>query len=500
MNGNELNGENKLITKIELTNFKGAGDTVHIPIRPITLLFGANSAGKSTILHALHLAYEVFINKNFDPDITEKGGDGINLGGFRNFVHNRDLSKKIVLGFELDLSKTDLNTYGAPENIDISGHVDTAKIEITLAWSELENRVLPMLYRVSLNGIFAAELTQPNGFKQGTFLDYNIEHPIVDSIFGEIFLDSSHEWLQIPIANLRTVIPRWGHKLEYVETDGIKFLEHGDLIASQVLAGVGDVFRRILLGIRHIGPIREVIPRNYEGLTSTLESRWYMGLAAWDHLLHDNRTQLVKKVSGWLSKPSKLNTGYSLEVKKLIQTFSPLQTDGETPDQQTDHEAEGLEVSIHQNYVRLVRSETGRKFTLHDVGVGMSQLIPVVVGALMRSTKILAVEQPELHIHPSVQVGLGDLFASQIAERDCLFLIETHSEHLILRLSRRIREAHQFELPDGAPNIKHDDIAILYFENKNDMMEVTSIEIDEAGEFTKRWPKGFFDERAEELF
>lgn len=237
-----------MITAIELTNFKGAGDTVRIPIKPITLLFGANSAGKSTILHALHLAYEVLVNRNFDPDITEKGGDGINLGGFRNFVHNRELSRRLTLGFELDLSGTDLHiydqlnrsdlelrTHGVPEGWDISDHVNTAKVEITLAWSELKNCVQPILYRVSLNGVRAAELFQPSDSKQGTFIDYNVDHPIIELIFGEGVASSFHPWEELPIAELTTVLPNWGHKLEYVEVGDIEYLEHGDLIASQVL-------------------------------------------------------------------------------------------------------------------------------------------------------------------------------------------------------------------------------------------------------------------------
>ena len=95
-----------------------------------------------------------------------------------------------------------------------------------------------------------------------------------------------------------------------------------------------------------------------------------------------------------------------------------------------------------------------------DIGTGVSQLLPVVVAALDRRVKLVAVEQPELHIHPRLQTGLGDLFAygatpeaeprGIAAQLDQLmgddargFLIETHSEHLALRLLRRIREANE---------------------------------------------------------
>ena len=76
-----------LITAIEIENFKGIGAPVRIDIRPITLLFGRNSAGKSTILQALCYAHEILSHRNVDVHKTELGGDQIDLGGFRQFVH-----------------------------------------------------------------------------------------------------------------------------------------------------------------------------------------------------------------------------------------------------------------------------------------------------------------------------------------------------------------------------------------------------------------------------
>lgn len=76
-----------MITGISIENFKGIGDKVEIELRPITLLFGPNSAGKSTILHALHYAREIFERHNLDADLTRAGGRYVDLGGFRNFLH-----------------------------------------------------------------------------------------------------------------------------------------------------------------------------------------------------------------------------------------------------------------------------------------------------------------------------------------------------------------------------------------------------------------------------
>jgi predicted ATPase len=108
------------------------------------------------------------------------------------------------------------------------------------------------------------------------------------------------------------------------------------------------------------------------------------------------------------------------------------------------------------------------------------------------------IEQPELHIHPALQVALGDLFIEQSASRQ--FIIETHSEHLILRILRRIRETTANELPPGAPRFDPTRLSVLYVEPSEDGTKVRRLHVDDTGEFTDRWPAGFFEERAEELF
>ena len=126
---------------------------------------------------------------------------------------------------------------------------------------------------------------------------------------------------------------------------------------------------------------------------------------------------------------------------------------------------------------------------------------------------ITAIEQPELHVHPKMQVELGDLFMAAVnpypdafgsiehPERHAgIFLIETHSEHLILRLLRRIEETHSGELPKGKPALKPDQVSVVFLEQTDGEVRATRLRIDETGEFIDRWPQGFFDERADELF
>ena len=89
-------------TAITIQNFKGFGDTVTIPLKPITLLVGKNSAGKSTILQALLYLGEVLKTKNADIDEISLAGKAIKLGGFENIVHGQDSSKVITITISFD--------------------------------------------------------------------------------------------------------------------------------------------------------------------------------------------------------------------------------------------------------------------------------------------------------------------------------------------------------------------------------------------------------------
>jgi predicted ATPase len=137
-----------------------------------------------------------------------------------------------------------------------------------------------------------------------------------------------------------------------------------------------------------------------------------------------------------------------------------------------------------------------------EVGAGISQIIPVVVAAVEGRFGLTLVEQPEIHVHPAIQVRLGDLLIDAVTREGSrrTLLIETHSEHLILRLQRRIRETTENELAEGDPAFTEDKLSVLYVESMAEGVRVRRLRVDECGEFKDRWPKGFFDERFEEVY
>jgi predicted ATPase len=136
-----------------------------------------------------------------------------------------------------------------------------------------------------------------------------------------------------------------------------------------------------------------------------------------------------------------------------------------------------------------------------DVGIGVSQVLPVLVTSYASKNQIIAIEQPEIHLHPALQADLGDVFIqSAFGEGQNRFLIETHSEHLLLRVMRRMRETNANDLPDGIPHVTPGDVCVLFVEPDGSRSIVREMPLNENGELVKAWPGGFFEEGLREVF
>ena len=149
-------------------------------------------------------------------------------------------------------------------------------------------------------------------------------------------------------------------------------------------------------------------------------------------------------------------------------------------------------VAITDRYFELIvqNYHTGEEENLVDVGFGCSQIIPVLIaGFNVGKGGIFMVEEPEIHLHPKAQAELGSLFC-EMYKRGIQLLIETHSEHMLLRIQSHIAR--------GA--IKAEDVNVFYIDpaGKRKKKMIHKIPIGEDGYFMEDWPKGFFPERLEE--
>jgi hypothetical protein len=151
--------------------------------------------------------------------------------------------------------------------------------------------------------------------------------------------------------------------------------------------------------------------------------------------------------------------------------------------------------------VRLfLREPNGSSVELQDVGSGVSYVLPVLYALSCQG--LVQVQQPELHLHPALQASGADVFIEELHRKGRgQFLLETHSEHLLLRFLRRIRDTEKGKALSDDVKLTNDDIAVYYFDPQPAGGTFVSRQlVTPLGDFYNDWPRGFFPERAKDLF
>lgn len=603
--------------RLSISNFKAIGARSQIiELAPITLLFGPNSAGKSTVLQGLIYLRELVLHRNHDPDRTSLGGEGLDLGGFRNLVHQHDLSNAIRISIEMDLGSDELPDYLTDQerqalyNADMEppdsrlGQVSTVAVVLSVRWSELRDAPFIESLACDINGQFLARIGASSDGRQVILEALDPQHPIFAAegtksdkdgpslgeqllvalsptatiaaarsfpellASGQPFADKALEELEALCAGAASEQPellqalaaevgrrtsrradvlgrRIQQKLEALKgrtplgylpltirgdalpdprrglgLDESVWRDDEDLDGSAVedpaafrllcqgllsglivgpLVVLGDWLRTF----SYIGPLRDMPPRHFQPRRTLDESRWANGLAGWE-LLHHASERTIAEINYWLGKGC-LKSGYQVVVHRYreLPAESPalvyLESEMDLDDQAALKELiEGLPVHTR---VSVVEEETGLEVMPQDIGVGISQLFPVLALTVTQQTGLIAIEQPELHVHPALQVELADLFARYAIEHDKLMLLETHSEHIMLRLLRRIRERCDDE--DGVPapsTLDKESVSVTYVQSGTDGTQFKRLRVDDTGDFLDEWPQGFFEERDGELF
>lgn len=517
-----------MLHALELENFKAFGKRARIPFAPITLIFGENSAGKSTILQALYLLKQTLASQDTGALLLPRVENGIvDLGSFQEMLFDHDLKRMLSIrvetiidndipqlpykenkmAIEFNFKRPSLNEEVILDQIAVyEGKSSECIAKFRLSGKTLDRTGMFYSHGVSPLKLAAAECTwltketkywkpefeackeykeqileklkeklknwQPsnqelekNNKEFWEFLrkDLNDEIMFLSSDFDlETYISKRHKEETNTVLGIQRFIPV---RTAYVPTlrERIHYDPPSTFHIADLTTATGVTLEQTLEALFPIRPFRKLPERQYTFRGTSPQHVGYQGEQLPDLLFR--RAELVAETNEWLKR---LDIGYKLEVKSIGDDWGDLFA------------------------VRLM--DTRRKepvsVALPDVGFGISQLLPFVVQSLVSEKQIISIEQPEVHVHPKLQADLGDLLAEAIKEpRQNRFIIETHSEHLILRLQRLVRNKL----------LEPEDVSVIYVSRRPEGAKAERLHLDEDGDFIDEWPNGFFTERLREL-
>jgi hypothetical protein len=169
------------------------------------------------------------------------------------------------------------------------------------------------------------------------------------------------------------------------------------------------------------------------------------------------------------------------------------------------HDLEEYSIEDVNHYPKLVHLYLNdnhlRRLEIEEVGSGIGYVLPVL--ASLVQDDISLIQQPELHLHPRLQGMLGEAIVKSVENKKYLrafTIIETHSEHLLLRVMRLIKKSESRKSDVLSP-ITFDRVSVLYFDPlPNGETEVKRLRLAPDGQLIDRWPGGFFNERFNDIF
>jgi hypothetical protein len=545
-----------MISSLELENFKAFSTNQKIPFAPITLIFGANSAGKSSILQAVYLLTQSRRQRSSAGVLTPRSKNGIvDLGNYSSFIFNHEIQRnlriRVGIGNSWSVGQgglrqifSDSRELGMTMEFSTTRPKDTIHLEsFTLDWGKssefaakfIDNRTIrpddlepnppaDEFEGTAINQYAADSFATCSSFQAPNLLDTTIPETfeaqcaeLLKRLDWELqslspdYKDDSHlsnlsayiSSLQSKNRNRRGIseeiwkesLTQWIHLLSSQPTptevrekliddyigyaisfDGFipcmtqpVFNELSNLLSCLQIPNLGacaciagfhlqDLLERVI----SIGPYRNPPSRWYYQATDQSLQSETNGTSIPAYLFENPK--IVKETNRFLKA---LEIQYSIAPRSLGNQESGL-----------------FELRLRDLY-RKKSVYVG----LSDVGYGLSQILPVVVESIAASHRIILIEQPELHIHPKLQADLADMFIYGCGEYNNQYILETHSEHLMLRLLRRVREG----------KISPEMLSVIYVSRGPFGSVVHSVRIDKNGDFMDDFPGGFFPERLDEL-
>lgn len=437
-----------MFTEIELHNFK-AFDDLKVELKPLTLFLGPNNSGKSSILAAPRLLTQTI--ESFDANVVLLlNGILGDFGTYRDIVFGNNKARHLEIGLSIRPSGSDPG-------------------EPTMAASSRPSHTLLLdyQYRAALKEIVLKRLRLK---REGKLL---VETKYCEETRKQTILKIGGRTLPQALRNILSKHVRLQHFVSFYPfmmfgrqikaALKVKFGQNPDVLFQNANRG-GRLFFNALREVEYIGAMR--VPPERSFLFSG-ERRVRIG-ARGEHsisiLVMDSFTRgarsknILPRVIAWLAK--------------------------------ADMASDVKVVPLSDRYYELhVQHPDTHEFTnFADVGYGNSQVLPVLIGGYnLTPGSTYLVEEPEIHLHPGAQAELGDFFLELYRNR-VQSLVETHSEHLVLRLQQHV----------AAGLLPADKIAFYYVYSKQDRKIAFELSLDEKGRFKQEWPKGFFPERLNE--
>ena len=436
-------------TSLYLENFKGFIQKEEekqcektIKIRPITLIYGPNSFGKSSILQSLLLLNQtVNEGRDYKTVCLLPKGSTVNLGTFSDLINKNDTSKELRIDISLPF-----NHYFDNENISAKqdtslltklyfsyyfkltkGHTILSKIDI---WAKIIDYCnTDTIVETPKKLIYTLEL-KSNQNNVYTI----IRHYRNDIASDEVFLGDS------------------GQKQELKK---ISFFRLEEFLMEEPFKQIEEILQNLVyVSSFRIQPERVFIPeqnrRDYVGKNGEYTAE----------ILYDK--ELKKHINYWLKEIA----GYELS------------------EDNGNDKVKSINLNDEKTHIQ--------KINLLDLGSGIAQVLPIITQAFKSENNTILVEEPEIHLHPKAQATLGEMFAVAAKERNNTFVIETHSENLLLRLERLIRLG----------KLSKDDVSVIYVDKNENGSYCIPLILDDEGDITNinDVPDGFFEEGFNELF
>jgi predicted ATPase len=443
-----------MLTSLHIKNFKAWKDTGEIRLAPLTVIFGANSAGKSSLGHLLLALKQTVLSADRKRPLHLGDENAlIDLGTFTECLHNHDLTSALAFELGWEIPGKELEARDPLSQQKFAG--DELRLAVTLSADAKEQpRVDKLSYRLLRKSEKQLEVNYLRDEKNKLEISSN-EYRFVRNTGRSWPLDDPDKFYRISDQSR-------------ARFQNAEFLSDFSLRTEAALNSV-----------YYLGPLRDHPKRIYSWSGETPESVGQKGEFAIASILAAS-AQDRKLNRG----PKKHLTRFDIFIAQWLKDLGIIESFTVKP------VAEG-----RKEYEVVVKTHvTGSDVKITDVGFGVSQVLPALVQAFYcPPNSTIWMEQPEIHLHPQVQAELADVFISATQarengrERHVQLIVESHSEHFLNRLQRRVAE--------GA--VAPEDVAVYFCRRTGSATELEPLRLNMFGEI-ENWPENFFgDEMAD---